>query len=306
MQFGVVLPNMGSIVRPDDLSRLAQRVEALAYDSLWVSDHVVLPLSIESRYPYSSRGVFPFQPQEDILEPVTTLTFLAGATQHIRLGISALILPYRHPVLNTKMLTTLDVLSGGRTILGVGVGWMREEFEALDANYEHRGKITDEHIRIFKALCTQQEPTFEGEHYHVKGIGLSPKPIQKPHPPIWVGGNTGPAMRRAALLGDGWHAVNLKPAQIAAGREEVFRLRSEYGLETDRFQVSLRTSLQVTTEPLGEGRTPLTGTSQQIQEDIKRYEEAGSEYLVMGPRGANIDEVLSTIERFAESVMSAL
>ena len=306
MQFGVVLPNMGSIVRPDDLSRLAQRVEALAYDSLWVSDHVVLPLSIESRYPYSSRGVFPFQPQEDILEPVTTLTFLAGATQHIRLGISALILPYRHPVLNTKMLTTLDVLSGGRTILGVGVGWMREEFEALDANYEHRGKITDEHIRIFKALCTQQEPTFEGEHYHAKGIGLSPKPIQKPHPPIWVGGNTGPAMRRAALLGDGWHAVNLKPAQIAAGREEVFRLRSEYGLETDRFQVSLRTSLQVTTEPLGEGRTPLTGTSQQIQEDIKRYEEAGSEYLVMGPRGANIDEVLSTIERFAESVMSAL
>ena len=152
---------------------------------------------------------------------------------------------------------------------------MREEFEALDANYEHRGKITDEHIRIFKALCTQQEPTFEGEHYHVKGIGLSPKPIQKPHPPIWVGGNTGPAMRRAALLGDGWHAVNLKPAQIAAGREEVFRLRSEYGLETDRFQVSLRTSLQVTTEPLGEGRTPLTGTSQQIQEDIKRYEGGG-------------------------------
>ena len=306
MQFGVVLPNMGSIVRPDDLSRLAQRVEDLAYDSLWVSDHVVLPLNIESRYPYSSRGIFPFQAQEDILEPVTAITFLAGATQHIRLGISVLILPYRHPVLNTKMLTTLDVLSGGRTILGVGVGWMSEEFEALDADYEHRGRITDEHIKIFKVLCTQQEPTFEGEYYRVKGIGFSPKPPQKPHPPIWVGGNTGPAMRRAASLGDGWHAVNMRPAQFAEGRDEVFRLRSEYGLETDRFQVSLRTSLQVTAEPLGEGRTPLTGTCRQIEEDIRRYEEAGAEYLVLGPRGANIDEVLSTIERFAEGVMPKL
>ena len=306
VQFGVVLPNMGSVVRPDDLSRLAQRVEGLAYDSLWVSDHVVLPLNIESRYPYSSRGVFPFLPQEDILEPVTTLTFLAGATRHIRLGISALILPYRHPVLNTKMLTTLDVLSGGRTILGVGVGWMKEEFEVLDADYEHRGRITDEHIRIFKALCTQQEPSFEGEDYRVKGIAFSPKPLQKPHPPIWVGGNTGPAMRRAAFLGDGWHAVNLRPAQLAAGRQEVFRLRRQHGLETDRFQVSLRTSLQVTAEPLGEDRTPLTGTSRQIEEDIRRYEEAGAEYLVMGPRGANIDDVLSTIERFAEGVMAKL
>ena len=155
MQFGVVLPNLGSIARPDHLYRLAQRVEDLAYDSLWVSDHVVLPLSMESRYPYSSRGVFPFQPEEDLLEPVTTLAFLAGVTRRIRLGISALILPYRHPVLNTKMLITLDVLSGGRTILGVGVGWMREEFEALDADYEHRGRVTDEHIRIFKALCTE-------------------------------------------------------------------------------------------------------------------------------------------------------
>ena len=306
MQFGVVLPNLGSIARQDDLTRLARRIEDLGYDSLWVSDHVVLPLSIESRYPYSSRGVFPFNPEEDLLEPVTTLTFLAGATRRIRLGISALILPYRHPVLNTKMLTTLDVLSGGRTILGVGVGWMKEEFEALDADYEHRGRITDEHIGIFKALCTQQEPTFEGEHYRVKGIGFSPKPPQKPHPPIWVGGNTAPAMRRAASLGDGWHAVNLRPDQLAKGQQEVLRLRREYGIETDGFQVSLRTSLQVTAEPMAERRTPLTGTCPQIVNDVRRYEEAGATYLVLGPKGRTIDEVVPTIERFAEDVVPKL
>ena len=303
MQYGVVLPNLGGDASLDVLSHLAQRVEELEFDSLWVSDHVVMPLQVESRYPYSSRGVFPVRPEEDILEPMTTLTFLAGMTRRIRLGISVLILPYRHPVLNAKMLTTLDVLSGGRTIVGVGVGWMKEEFEVLDADYEHRGAVIDEHIKIFKALCTQEEPTFEGTHYQVKGIMFSPKPTQKPHPPIWVGGTTRRAMGRAATLGDGWHVVRMRPPELAKGREEVLRLRSQHGLKLDDFRVSIRSTLDVTDTPLGEGRTPMTGTVPQILEDVRRYEEAGVDHIILGPRGRTSEEMVNVVERFADEVM---
>ncbi len=306
MQFGVVLPNLGSIARPDVLCRLALRVEELGFDSLWVSDHVVLPVHLESRYPYSSRGGFAVRPEEDLLEPLTTLTFLAGMTQRVRLGISVLILPYRHPVLNAKMLTTLDILSGGRIIAGVGVGWMKEEFQALDADYEHRGEVTDEHIEIFKALCTQEEPAFDGKHYQVKGIKFFPKPIQKPYPPIWVGGTTHRAIRRAATLGDGWHVVRMRPPELAQGREEVLRLRHQHGLSGDGFQVSIRTTLEVTDTPLGEGRTPLTGTVQQVLKDLGQYQEAGADYIVLGPRGRSFEQVVQSVERFAGEVVPKL
>ena len=303
MQFGVAVNNLGGVTQPDLLVRLAQRVEELGYDSLWVSDHVVMPVKVESRYPYNSRGVVGIRSEEDILEPFTALTFLASATRRLRLGVSVLVLPYRHPVLNAKMLATLDVLSGGRTILGAGVGWMKEEFDALDADYEHRGQVTDEHIKIFKALCTQDDPSFEGEYYRVNGIKFSPKPVQKPHPPVWVGGITSRAMYRAATLGDGWHVVRMRPHEVARGREEVYRVRGEHGLERDGFQVSIRTTADVTDTPLGDGRTPLTGTAQQILDDVKRYQEAGVEHIVLGPRGSSYEEAVHTVERFADDVI---
>ena len=303
MQFGVTVNNLGGVTQPDLLIRLAQRIEELGYDSLWVSDHVVMPVKVESRYPYNSRGVVGISSEEDILEPFTTITFLAAATQRLRLGVSVLVLPYRHPVLNAKMLTTLDVLSGGRTILGAGVGWMKEEFDALDADYEHRGQVTDEHIKIFKALCTQDDPSFEGQYYQVNGIKFLPKPVQKPHPPVWVGGITSRAMYRAAILGDGWHVVRMRPHEVARGRDKVLRIRSEHGLERDGFQISIRTTAHVTDTPLGEGRTPLTGTAQQIVDDVKRYQEAGVEHIVMGPRGSGYEDVVHIVERFANDVI---
>ena len=207
MDFAMVLPNLGAVSHPDAIDAFARRVEELGYHSIFVSDHVVLPLRTRSRYPYNSSGVAPISAENDILEPFTLISYLASITRRVRLGISVQVLPYRHPVLNAKMLTTLDVLTGGRVIVGVGVGWLEEEFQALNADYSNRGTVTDEHIQIFKALCTQEEPVFHGQHYHVEGIKLYPKPVQKPHPPIWVGGTTARAKRRAATLGDGWHAI---------------------------------------------------------------------------------------------------
>ena len=159
MEFGFTLPNLGGTAQPDALLQMAQRIEALGYDSLWVSDHVVIPNEVNSRYPYNSTGVIGIRPDEDILEPFTAMSYLAGATKKLRLGISVMVLPYRHPVLNSKMMATLDVMSGGRTIVGAGVGWMKEEFDLLDADYDNRGRVTDEHIKIFKALCTPGGPS---------------------------------------------------------------------------------------------------------------------------------------------------
>ena len=303
MQFGVAVNNLGGVTQSDLLVSLAQRVEALGYDSLWVSDHVVMPVEIESRYPYNSRGVLGISSEEDVLEPFTTLTFLAASTRRLRLGISVLVLPYRHPVLNAKMVATLDVLSGGRTILGTGVGWMKEEFDALDADYPHRGQVTDEHIKIFKALCTQDAPSFEGKYYRVKGIKFLPKPVQKPHPPVWVGGITPRAMHRAATLGDGWHVVRMRPHEVAQGRDVVHQVRREHGLKIDGFQISIRTTAEVTDTPLGDGRTPLTGTPEQILDDVRRYQEAGVEHIVLGPRAGGYEEAVRTVERFANDVI---
>ena len=215
MKFGVILPNLGGLANPPTLTRLTLRAEELGFDGMFASDHLALPTTPGSRYPYRSDGAFPLRPDEKILEPVTTLAYLSAVTSRISLGFSVLVLPYRHAVLNAKMLSTLDVYSGGRLIVGVGVGWMKEEFDVLDSDYENRGQVTDEHIRLLQALWRRDEPDFAGNYYRFSGMTMYPKPSQKPYPPIWTGGITRRAMRRAAHLSDGWHGVRLAPDEIA-------------------------------------------------------------------------------------------
>ena len=303
MQFGVALPNVGGSARSELLCSLARLVEELGYDSLWVSDHAVMPTRIESRYPYRSSGEFILGSEEDILEPMTTLTFLAALTRRVRLGISVLVLPYRNPVLNAKMLTTLDVLSNGRTIVGVGVGWMKEEFEVLEADYANRGVVTDEHIKIFRALCTEEDPTFPGKHHDVDKIKFFPKPVQKPHPPIWVGGTSRRAMDRAATLGEGWHTVRMRPLELARGRQHLLRLRSELGLDTHGFEVSIRTTLELTKDPLGDRRVPFRGSLPQVVEDLKEYADAGAAHIVLAPAGDDFEAMAHNLRRFADEVI---
>ena len=166
--FGTSMPSRGDMASPENLRTLAQRAESLGFDSVWVSDHIILPRKVDSFYPYAADGVATFRPDEDYYDPLATLNFLAGCTQKIRLGTHVLILPYRNPVLTAKMLSTLDVLSGGRVILGAGVGWMEEEFQALGLDtYAQRGAVTDEYIQLFKELWTKDNPEFHGEHYQL-------------------------------------------------------------------------------------------------------------------------------------------
>ena len=195
--FGCSLPSRGAMASPDNLRSLAQRAEDLSFDHVWVSDHIIIPHEVSSFYPYAADGVAPFQRDNTYFEPLAALNFLAGCTTRVKLGTHVLILPYRNPVLTAKILATLDVLSGGRLILGAGVGWMEEEFQAMGLDtYAQRGEVTDEYIQIFKELWTSDDPEFHGKHYDISGAGFLPKPVQKPHPPIWIGGHTNPAIRR--------------------------------------------------------------------------------------------------------------
>src|SRR2546427_3771836 len=228
MHYGFYLSTRGQTTTPDDLDTLVQRGEAYGFHSVMIADHIVFPTAIASRYPYTVSGAFPGG--GDAMEQLTLMAFVAAKTTTLRLVTSVMILPYRNPVLTAKMLATIDVLSRGRVTVGVGVGWLREEFEALDASdFTRRGAVSNEYIRIFKTLWTQDPASFEGEFYRFKALRCLPQPMQKPQPPIWIGGHSTPALRRAARHGDGWHpvganpAVPLSPAELRPSLDQLFR-----------------------------------------------------------------------------------
>jgi len=200
VEFSISLQNRGVLAKVENLVPLAERADALGYDTLWVTDHIVVPFEIKSRYPYSASGEFIIDATGDYLEPLSALAFLAGRTRRIRVGTSVLVMPMRHPLESAKALATLDVLSGGRLVVGVGTGWLAEEFAVLGIPFSDRVARTEEYIRVWKEVWTSPRPRFDGQFVKFDGIGFHPKPLQKPHPPIWIGGHGAPALRRAGRL----------------------------------------------------------------------------------------------------------
>ena len=300
MKYGVILPNVGPLAHIDSLAEISSRAEALGYDGVFLSDHIAIPTELRSQYPYRTDGRFPLTATDRILEPVTTLPYLAAVTTRVHLGFSVLVLPYRHPVLNAKMLGTLDVISNGRLIVGAGVGWMEEEFDALDTDFAARGAVTDEHIAMLKAFWTDPAPTVSGDHYSVEGLGMAPLPVSKPHPPIWTGGISAPALRRAANLADGWHGVRQSPADVARVASCIGDIRASRDASMDGFTMSLRAGLDITDASFdGAGRTPLRGSADQIVGDLSDYRQAGLDYLVVEPRAATPEQLLDQLERFS-------
>src|SRR5262249_12717347 len=197
--FGCHLPMFGPIATRDNVLAFARRMESLGFDSLWASDHIALPYRIDSRYPYAATGEFPLPPDANFLEPLTTLALVAGVTERVKLGTTVLVLPHRHPVLAAKCLSTLDHLSGGRVILGAGVGWMREEIELLGAApFDRRGAWSDEAIRVMRACWREPRARHEGRFFRFDEIGMAPKPVRGDIP-IWIRRHPpGPLPRRGA------------------------------------------------------------------------------------------------------------
>ncbi len=215
MKFGVIFSNTGYAVRPEGATALATIAEDLGYESLWTVEHVVVPADYESEYPYSPTGRMPGTEDAPIPDPLVWLTWVAAHTTRIRLATGILILPQRNPVVLSKELATLDLLSGGRLTLGVGVGWLREEFEAIGVPFDERGPITDEYIEALRVLWQDAEPTFHGRYVDFARARMHPKPVQSPTIPIVVGGHTKAAARRAGRLGDGFFPGRAAPEQLS-------------------------------------------------------------------------------------------
>jgi len=299
VRYGVALPNYGLLAGAATLTRLARRAESLGVDSVWVSDHLLAPTGVRSIYPYDRRpdpkpgdmGVI-----EEFYEPLTTLAYLAGGTTRIRLGVSAYVVPYRPPVLTAKQVATLDALSGGRVVLAVGVGWLREEFDALGVPFAARGARTDEYLAACRALWTEPVAAYEGTHTRLPPVRTGPKPVQQPLP-IWVAGNSPAARARAARLGQGWHAIDLSPAELAPLVEDLHARAAERPLT-----VSVRKGIL----PLDRPPDPphaLYGPPASIRADVAAYAAAGCEYLVLGLRQARD---VDGLERALEEVVAIL
>ena len=311
MDFGFRIPTRGPFANPADLAAMARRGEELGFAILCVSDHVVIPNTIKSRYPYSEGGEF--TGTGECLDQLTLLSFLAGVTSKARLLTSVMVLPHRPPVLTAKMLATVDVLSAGRLIVGCGVGWMKEEFEVLGAPpHAERGAVGNEYIRAFKELWTSDEPSFEGKYSRFDDVTFLPKPVQKPHPPIWIGGESPAALRRAARLGNGWYPIGNNPryplGTVAQLSDRVARLR-RYAEEAGREPAEIDITYSIPryddrhAQTLADGgRATFTGTPEQVAGDIRSFEELGVRHMTMTFPGETLGEVVEAMERFVSEV----
>jgi len=308
MDFGLHLPASSATVKPDDLIRFARQAEALGFYCLTIADHVIVPKDISVPYPYTVDGKYPGTGYH--LETLSTMGFLAGATQRIRFATSVMILPYRNPIVTAKMLASLDVLSGGRVIVGAGVGWMKEEFENIGTEpFSERGKVTDEYIAAFRELWTSENPTFEGKYCRFSDIVFLPKPVQKPTIPIWIGGHSKQAIRRAARLGDGWHPIGgvptipLEPEDVAADMSMLREYAEKAGRDAKNIRIALKGSLFDREKQITPGkRRRFIGSAEEVASDIRDYRAVGVDTMIFDVRRPTIAETLERMEWMAKDV----
>jgi probable F420-dependent oxidoreductase len=308
MDFGLHLPASSATVTAEDLVCFAQQAEALGFYCLTVADHVIVPKNISVPYPYTVDGKYPGTGYH--LETLTTMSFLAGTTNRIRFVTSVMILPYRNPIVTAKMLASLDVLSGGRVIVGAGVGWMKEEFETIRTEpFEERGKVTDEYIAAFRELWTSDNPSFSGKYCSFSNILFLPKPLQKPTIPIWIGGHSKQAIRRAARLGDAWHPIGgvptipLEPEDIARDMSMLREYAEKSGRDPKNIRVALKGSLFDREKQITPGkRRRFIGSAEEVAADIRDYRTVGVDTMIFDVRQPSIAETLERMEWMAKEV----
>lgn len=310
LRIGVTVGNFGTFGEDpgvDGCLQVADEAERLGYDSVWVHDHVVMPAAVSSRYLYNDSGASPFRAEQFIYDPLAVMAAIGARTTRVGIGTSVLIVPYRNPLILAKALSTIDRISHGRVILGIGVGWMEEEFAALGIGdyFARRGSVTDEFMAVCVDLWTQSGPSsFSGTWITYDDVGANPLPVQKPHIPIWVGGKTAAAIRRVARYGTGYHSVASTPEQLAL---EVTAVRAEMervGRDPDDLVVSM---LWAFADVVGK---------EQTVDALGRYRDAGLQHMIgippMGAGGAVglsthdlLRATLENMEEFAAEVLPA-
>jgi probable F420-dependent oxidoreductase len=313
MNFGLAMVFMGSCGEPPMLRRLAALVDEAGMPSIWAPDHTVFPPDAPAGYPYTKSGSF--DPAQGLAchDSITTLAWVSELAPRARVGISVLVVPNRNPVLMTKALATVDVLSGGRAMLGAGAGWLAEEFEALGADFARRGAVTDEYLQIYQALCRDDRPSFAGEHYRLPEVVFSPKPVQRPWPPIYVGGNSAPALRRAARYGDFWQPVSQDEQGVAGAREKLDRACEQIGRDPGDVGLSMRCYFHVNgteydgavADALSPGQ--LVGSVAELAERVNGLAEAGVEEVVFAPLVRHEPELyFDQMQKFGREVAAAV
>ena len=312
MQFGFGAPTSGPLSAPRALARIVTEGEALGYDYCTISDHVAIPRDMEKKYPYSDTGEFR-RPSDERNEQLTEVAFVAAKTSRLRLITSVTVVPHRPPVLTAKVLSTIDVLSEGRLTWGIGVGWCREEFEAIGAEpFDERGAVTDETIAVCRELWEHENPSFGGKYARFSNIFFAPKPVQK-RIPIWVGGESGPAMRRTASLADAWYPIGTNPrnrldtlGRLNTGFGRIKHLASEAG-RAGQVGLAYRFSQFGATlsERADNGDRRLgSGDSGAIAGDLRALKDLGVIAVDFSFTGDTADAVIGDMRRFKDDVLA--
>ena len=314
MQFGFGAPVSGPLSGPRDLARVVQEGERIGYDYCTISDHVMIPRDMEAKYPYSDTGEFPGRAGGDRHEQLTCVAFVAAKTEKLRLVTSVTVVPHRPPVLTAKIISTIDVLSEGRFTWGIGVGWCKEEFEAIGAEpFEERGAVTDETIAVCRELWSHDNPSFSGKYAQFSNVFFQPLAVQRPIP-IWVGGESGPAMRRTARLGDAWYPIGTNPRnrldtmkRLEGGFERIRKLARDAGRPEGAVKLAYRFSQMGAALPEradnGDRRLG-SGDNAAIVADLRALRDFGVIAVDFSFGGDRADAVIANMRRFRDDVLA--
>jgi probable F420-dependent oxidoreductase len=300
MKLGVCLPHYGRPIEVPRMLEVARRADQRGLDSVWVTDHVIVPDQVDVIY------------REHMLDPLAILPWLAGVTSRVALGTSVVILPYRSPIPVAKLLASVDVLSGGRLLVGAAIGWMEGEFDALGVPFKERVSRSEEALELFRTLWTDPHPEVVTRRHHLHDVTFSPMPLQKPRPPLYVGGNSEGALRRVARLGDGWHATATTPDAFRQGVETVRRFWQEEKRAGEP-ALSLRIPILIdgvhrpaVDMALIRGRHVIGGPVAKIVEELRGYAALGCEHIALEVSYSTYPAIHETIDVIAERLRPAL
>lgn len=299
MKIGFSLPNIGPIGTPEAVSKVAQRAEALGYSSLWTIERLLWPLKPQRPYPGTPDGSLP-EVYRRVLDPLDALTFAAAQTKKIRLGTSVLDMPYHKPVVLARRLATIDVLSNGRLSVGLGLGWSKDEMDATNADITTRGAMADEFIPLLKAIWTTNPVEFHGKFFNVPKSYIDLKPVQKPHPPIYLGAFVPAALKRLARLADGWNPVFLPINVMGEMFGSIKQMAREAGRDPSDLSMIVHAGVGLTEKPMGEDRSIFMGSLEQIADDVRQCAKIGASEVFFDPTfardGQSLDRWLGLLD----------
>lgn len=289
MKIGLVSINVGDFAHPEQLVPFVQKAEGLGYESVWTIEHVIIPKDYQSVYPYAPSGKLRFSANEALLDPLIALTYIAASTKTLRLGTGVNILPQVSPLYFAKQTACIDHLSNGRLMLGLGVGWLKEEFDAIGVPFEKRGQRADEYLRALKQAWSGEEVNFKGEHIDWHGFRMLPPPRQQPHIPVVVGGITPRAIKRVVEHGNGWYVIHNGPAQLHRQFEQLQTELDKHGRDKSTLEISSYWNFH-----------------KEGLESINMYRDLGVTRLLVNTKALRMGDDTAAIERFADEVLSRL